>query len=95
MSTSIIPTDSDSTPNTSHFDSQPRYQTGWRFWLQWALATATGWVLGAFVYSVLIQVLAQAFFVVWAALIGVLFTGLIAIAFGVTQGLMIRQVFCA
>ncbi len=83
-----------STQNTTNFAStvQPRRNVGWGFWLQWMLATTVGWVLGAFVYSALIQVLAQASFVVWAALVGVLFTGLIAVAFGLTQGLMIRQI---
>lgn len=92
MSTSIIPTASGSTPNTSQFDSQPRYQVSWHFWLQWTLATAAGWVLGAAVYSILIPVLAQASLFVWVILLGVLFAGTIAVAFGFTQGLVIRRI---
>ncbi len=99
MSTSHVPADSFSTPNASQLDSQSRRHVGWGFWLLWTLATAAGWSVGIIVYStvqfaiatVFASILVSLLLVSLGTIVGGTFGGIIATAFGFTQGFLLKQ----
>ncbi len=84
---------------TSTSIAQPYRNIGWGLWLKWTLATAVGWAIGIIVYSVFqftlttvfASILAGLLLMSFGAVIGGAFGGIIAVAFGFTQGLLLKQ----
>ncbi len=99
MSTTNIPTGSSSAPNAAQIDSRPHRQVGWGFWLSWMLVTAAGWAIGIIVYSIfqlaiatiLATILPGLLVLSLGTVVGVLFGGIIATAFGFSEGLILKQ----
>lgn len=79
--------------------AQSRRNVGWGFWLRWTLVTAVGWVIGIGIYFVCQFVITAVFasllvgllLVSLGTIVGGAFGGIMAAAFGFTQGFILKQ----